>query len=65
MEKNKKNKKTIIKNELLDDALTAAKAAFKEDISNSEGELMKNPFCTIDNDETLFSDLFVDDFIIE
>jgi len=65
MEKNKKNKKESIKNELLDEALTAARAAFKEDISKSEEELMKNPFSTIINEDTLLSDLFMDDFIIE
>ncbi|NQY30137.1 MAG: hypothetical protein HRT69_11785 [Flavobacteriaceae bacterium] len=64
--KNKiKNKKAIAKNELLNEALTEARAAFNEDISNSNEELVNNPLYDIMDDEDLFSDLFIEDFIIE
>ena len=65
MEKKIKNKKAIAKNELLNEALTEARAAFNEDISNSNEELVNNPLYDIMDDEDLFSDLFIEDFIIE
>jgi len=61
----KKNKKNITKNEVLNDALAEARAAFNEDISNSNEELINNPLNGVIDDEAIWSDLFMEDFIIE
>jgi len=59
MEKKIKNKKNVTKSDLLNQA----RAAFNEDISNEE--LVNNPLYDIMDDEEIFSDLFIEDFIIE